>query len=494
MLKVGEIINGKYQVTRVLGEGGMGIVVQAHHEALDMHVAIKFMRSDLVAAGGGAERFLREARALVKLKSQHAVKVHDLGVHRHMPFIVMEHLEGSDLQTILDKQGPIHPADVAKYMRQACEAIAEAHSLGIYHRDLKPANLFLARGASDRLIVKVLDFGIAKMMRPDDKKSLQNSLTGANILMGTLPYMSPEQLKSPKDVDGRADIWSLGVVMYELVTGELPFQGRDLYEVQQAIYHEACLMPEMPSALKSIIGRCLEKSPEDRYQSVVDLAVELRPVMQESLSPFGVPSRDHRVRFKHQKSPLLSAPSPSAAPTAPAPLLAATEGLPAAHDDEAATLRFPNTPRMANVVTKASPGGFSPNEPITLRVQGKVVLDKPTVRMPKAAESKPISPAARPNAPPPPPRPSRPPVAALGVERKNPLNELPQKIVPVRRGVLVVEQPIQFSRRRRNQSRATRLFVGAFMTCMLVFGVALWRDHGAQSAIDTPNDAEVAHN
>lgn len=485
MIKVGEIINGKYQVTRVLGEGGMGIVVQAHHEALDMHVAIKFMRSDLVAAGGGAERFLREARVLVKLKSQHAVKVHDLGVHRHMPYIVMEHLEGSDLQSILDKEGPRHPADAAKYIRQACEAIAEAHSLGIYHRDLKPANLFLAKGASDRLIVKVLDFGIAKMMRPaEGKKPWQTSLTGANILMGTLPYMSPEQLKSPKDVDGRADIWSLGVVLYELVTGELPFRGRDLYEVQQAIFHEACLMPEMPATLKSILERCLEKNREDRYQSVVDLAVDLRPVMHESLSPFGEPSRDFRPRTANRNRNAHTAQGEPALTLEKD--LALAEGLAATAEVEPTTLRMPGSPqvRPANPIF-LTPSSAASDDVVTLRVQGKVAVggtkiirentpEPPTVKQVRGHQAV--------HAP------------APAIARKNALADLPQQVVPVRRNVLVVKQPIQLSRRRRQPGRSVRLFAGAFMACMLVVGFTMWRDHGAQSAVDSPNDAEVAHN
>jgi len=486
MIKVGEIINDKYRVTRVLGEGGMGIVVQAHHEALDMLVAIKFMRSDLIAAGGGAERFLREARALVKLKSQHAVKVHDLGVHRHMPYIVMEHLEGSDLQTVLDKQGPLNPADAAKHVRQACEAIEEAHSLGIYHRDLKPANLFLAQGASGRVIVKVLDFGIAKMMRPsDDKKALQNSLTGANILMGTIPYMSPEQLKSSKDIDGRTDIWSLGVVLYELVTGELPFQGRDLYEVQQAIRHEACLMPSMPSALKSVIERCLEKNREDRYQSALDLAVDLRPVMQESLSPFAVPSRDFRNRNSNRNRNLHVAEHE--APTKVEMPLAFAEGLAATAVAEPTTQRNPHSPQAPNpspiILTPSVPNA---DDVITLRVKGKVAVGGTMImreNKPEAVRVKP-APSSRPVAE----------VPAPAKPRKNALADMPQQVVPVRRNILVVKQPIQLSRRSRHSARTTRLFFGALMASMLVFGVTIWRDRGAQSAIETPTDADVAHN
>jgi eukaryotic-like serine/threonine-protein kinase len=489
MIKVGEIIADKYRVTRVLGEGGMGIVVQAHHEILDMLVAIKFMRSEMVAAGGGAERFLREARALVKLKSQHAVKVHDLGVHGRMPYIVMEHLEGSDLQTILDKHGPLSPADAARHIRQACEAISEAHSLGIYHRDLKPANLFLARGASERIIVKVLDFGIAKMMRAnDDKSSLQTSLTGTNVLMGTIPYMSPEQLLSPKSIDARADIWSLGVVLYELVTGELPFQGRDLYEVQQAIRHEDCLMPEMPVSLRSVIRRCLEKNRDDRYASVVDLAQALRPIMHESLSPFGVPSRGSRYPQADRPS---NPPPTCEAPTVPNVQLAATEGLPGPKESEPATIRIEHKPQNAHQAQNATLPSTPPpplppaDEMVTLRVRGKVAVDGQTNRIPKARESRPARQSApeRLEAQAPPPRPSRP---ADAPPKKNPLGNLQARVVPVRRGVLVVNQPIQLSRRRRTPSRLNRVVLGAVLVCVLVIGFNAWRECAAETAMAAP--------
>jgi serine/threonine protein kinase len=286
MIRIGAIIEGKYEVTGFLGGGGMGIVVEARHLTLDTLVAIKFMRSDMIATSGGVERFLREARALVKLKSQHAVKVHDLGIHARMPFIVMEHLEGTDLETLLGQKGRLDVADVARHMRQACEAIAEAHSMGIYHRDLKPANIFLSRGASGRTIVKVLDFGIAKMMQTPSSVA-HVSLTGAWTMMGTPHYMSPEQLLSAKDIDGRADIWSLGVVLYQLVTGKLPFDDENQMLLQRRIRFEAPRANPLPPALAPIIYRCLEKKREDRYQTIVDLALALRSLMYESLSPFG---------------------------------------------------------------------------------------------------------------------------------------------------------------------------------------------------------------
>lgn len=163
--------------------------------------------------------------------------------------------------------------------------------MGIYHRDLKPANIFLSRGASGRTVVKVMDFGIAKMLQTPSSVA-HVSLTGAWTMMGTPSYMSPEQLVSAKDIDGRADIWSLGVVMYELVTGKLPFDDENPMLLQRRIRFEAPRANPLPPTLAPIIYRCLEKKREDQYQNIVDLALALRPVMVESLSPFGsLPAR-----------------------------------------------------------------------------------------------------------------------------------------------------------------------------------------------------------
>jgi len=511
MIKVGEIVDGKYRVARLLGEGGMGIVVEAYHDTLDMLVAIKFMRSDMVAASGGAERFLREARALVKLKSQHAVKVHDLGVHRRMPYIVMEHLEGMDMQTALDKHGPMLAADVARHIRQACEAIAEAHSLGIYHRDLKPANLFLAQGASGRIVVKVLDFGIAKIMRPaETKASLQSSLTGTNTLMGTIPYMSPEQLLSAKDIDARADIWSLGVVLHELVTGDLPFQGRDMHEIQQAIRFEACIMPALPASLEPIIRRCLEKNREDRYQSAVELAIALRPLVNESLSPFA--SAPIRIELRTPQGVIIRTATASPLPISSTNVqLAAAEGLPVPKDTDAPTIRAPRHSPANDIATKAStPAALDSDDMATPRITGHVAPTGTLIMAQETPEPPTVkrAPSERPagnalptlQSQPPPVAGTQPPVVT---PRMPALAHLKPQVVTVRRNVLVVKQPIQLARRRQASSRS-RLLIGVVAMSALVFGFQSYCssntavatcssmpldavDSGASSTLETPS-------
>jgi len=494
MIKVGDLVGGKYRVTRILGEGGMGLVVQAYHDLLETHVAIKFMRLSMVATSGGAERFLREARALVKLKSQHAVKVHDLGVHDQMPYIVMEHLAGSDMQSMLDNDGPMHPADAARYIRQACEAIAEAHSLGIYHRDLKPANLFLAQGPSGRIVVKVLDFGIAKMIQSvDDKVPLKTSLTGTNTLMGTLPYMSPEQLLSPKDIDARADIWSLGVVLYELVTGDLPFQGHDMYQMQQAIRYQPCSMKGVPLSLQPVLQKCLEKKPADRYASAVELAMALRPIMNESLSPFG----DGPV-VKERRSGA-GAAKPVAVdlslPGTEFPLQSESVDGSAKHIEAmASTLRAASlqNPERTPLPLPVVDDGPNSDDEATLRVEPKY-LGKGTIVMAHETPEPPTVkrlPSDRPNAAakntlPSPGTPQKPPK----FEGANP------HIVPVRRNVLAVNNKVQLSRRQRRISRGGRLVIGALVICAVAVGINACRKRFANVSLfhPTQQSVDVAH-
>jgi len=276
----GHVLAGKYRVERVLGRGGMGVVVAAHHIHLDERVAIKFL---LPEAAGNAEalaRFAREARAAVKIKSEHVARVSDVGtLAGGEPYMVMEYLEGGDLGDWLQKHRRLSMEQATEFLLQACEAIAEAHSLGIVHRDLKPANLFVIRTPSGALSVKVLDFGISKVTRwggsaPDA------SMTKTSALMGSPLYMSPEQLQSPKDVDARSDIWALGVILYELLKGECPFGGETLPELVAKILSTAptplrALQPQLPAGLEAVIGKCLERDRNRRYASIGALASDL---------------------------------------------------------------------------------------------------------------------------------------------------------------------------------------------------------------------------
>ncbi len=266
----GETFAGKYRVERVLGHGGMGIVVAARHLELEERVAVKFLlRKDDPSA---VERFMREARASAKVKSEHVCRVYDVGrLESGEPYLVMEYLDGLDLADKLRASKRLRVADVAGWMIEACSALADAHALGIVHRDLKPANVFLARRSDETAVVKVLDFGISKIEGA-------HGMTSTSAVMGTPVYMSPEQVASSKDVDHRTDIWSLGVIMYELVSGKQPFRGDSLIQLSVRI-READVEPlaSGEAGFDAVVAKCLAKEPAERWSSVAELASALAP-------------------------------------------------------------------------------------------------------------------------------------------------------------------------------------------------------------------------
>ena len=275
----GDILAEKYRVERVLGQGGMGVVVLAEHLELRERVAIKFLLDTPADNAELAERFLREARAAVRIKSEHVVRVIDVGrLPTRAPYMVMEYLEGEDLsQRLLAGRVPIE--DAVDWVIQCSEAMHVAHRSGIVHRDLKPANLFLTHRPDGSALIKVLDFGISKVKSTD---AAQLSLTHTQAMMGSPLYMSPEQMRSSKDVSPSADIWSLGVILHELITGDVPFTGATFPEVLVQVMSEPppklrALRPEVPEGLEAVVLRCLEKDPADRYSSVAALGVALTP-------------------------------------------------------------------------------------------------------------------------------------------------------------------------------------------------------------------------
>jgi serine/threonine-protein kinase len=202
-LTVGSVISGRFRIDQVLGAGGMGIVVAATHTELGNRVAIKFMRDEKLASAEAVERFIREARAVVKLRTEHVCRVHDVArLDTGAPYIVMELLQGVDLSRAIASR-PLPATIAVEYVMQAAVALAEAHAAGIVHRDLKPANLFVTRRQDGGPLLKVLDFGIAKALTESDSR-----LTRTRAMLGSPRYISPEQLDSPRDVDGRSDIWA----------------------------------------------------------------------------------------------------------------------------------------------------------------------------------------------------------------------------------------------------------------------------------------------
>ncbi|HXX69716.1 MAG TPA: protein kinase [Polyangiaceae bacterium] len=276
----GDVIGGKFVVERVLGVGGMGIVVAARHMQLGQTVAIKFLRRNAAASSESVNRFLREARAAVGLQSAHVVRIMDVGtLEDGLPYMVMEHLSGTDLAHVVEVRRTLPLQEAVDYLLQAMEAIAEAHAIGIVHRDLKPSNLFLTVRPDGTPLVKVLDFGISKAI---DDGSQQASLTSTAMVMGSPLYMSPEQVRSTKNVDMRTDVWALGVILYELLAGGPPFEADTITGLCAKIVADPPVplrtrRPDLPAALEAIVVRCLDKDAKKRPQSVAALATALRP-------------------------------------------------------------------------------------------------------------------------------------------------------------------------------------------------------------------------
>jgi serine/threonine protein kinase len=305
----GEVLAGKYRVERVLGQGGMGVVLAAMHIHLEERVALKLMLAGASINSEAVGRFVREARAAARLESAHVAKVSDVGtLDDGRPYMVMEYLDGQDLSQVLASTGPLPLKDAIDYVLQASEAIAEAHSIGIIHRDLKPSNLFLTRRRDRTLHVKVLDFGISKIVSTS-KTERDSAMTRTSAMMGSPLYMSPEQMTSVKDVDGRSDIWALGVILFELLTGSPPFMGDTLPEVCGLVLQSAdppvsSRRPGLPREIDAVIHRCLAKRPADRFQNIAELARAL----QGMAGPYGRASVERILSI----TGALPSPSPEA--------------------------------------------------------------------------------------------------------------------------------------------------------------------------------------
>jgi tRNA A-37 threonylcarbamoyl transferase component Bud32 len=278
-LAPGAVIRQKYRIGPVLGQGGMAVVFAADHLLLAQPVALKVLRPDVPAEPLVVERFLREARATLRLEGRHVARVLDVDVlDDGTPFIVMERLIGTDLFA-LARSRPLSIAEAVGYVREACEAIGEAHQKGIIHRDVKPANLFLARTPEGYDVLKVLDFGISKV-------ALDTRLTAEEVGMGSAEYMSPEQIRSAATVDVRSDVWSLGATLYELTTGATPFHAETASAVLAKVLEGAPVpprqvRPELPEGLAQVISRCLEKDPARRFASAAELSRALTPFATE---------------------------------------------------------------------------------------------------------------------------------------------------------------------------------------------------------------------
>jgi serine/threonine protein kinase len=281
----GELIAEKYRVVSVLGEGAMGTVLAAHHELLDVPVAVKLLSPQMVRYPNLVERFVREARAVARLKSEHVARVMDVGqLDGGQPFIVMELLEGQDLERRLADVGALQVPMAVDYALQALEALAHAHAIGIVHRDLKPANLFVTTTPDGRELVKVLDFGIAKLsdLSASEQEAEATRLTGDDIVLGSPSYMAPEQVRSAHDIDKRADIWAMGAILYEMLTGATAFVGDSVGSIFRAVLDKDApalrgRRTDAPEELEAAIARCLERDPAKRFADVAEMARAIAP-------------------------------------------------------------------------------------------------------------------------------------------------------------------------------------------------------------------------
>jgi serine/threonine-protein kinase len=304
-IAAGDLVGGRYRIGELIGEGGMGVVFEATHLGLETEVALKVIRSDLKSDAEFVMRFVNEARAAALLKGEHIARVYDVGtLESGEPYLVMERLEGVGLEAFLGRVGPLAPSEAVRLVLEACEGLAEAHALSLVHRDIKPANLFLSRRHDGHSVLKILDFGIAKRLA--DKR--RRTLTDPAQSLGSPWYMSPEQMLDSSHVDARTDIGSLGVLLYELLTGEHPFDGQSIPEVCAKVLNAPApsvrsVRRDVCRGLDAIILRCLEKDPRRRFPDVRMLAeslLEFAPARSSSVSGLRIsPLPRSRRRTKH---------------------------------------------------------------------------------------------------------------------------------------------------------------------------------------------------
>lgn len=345
VFEVGQIVGGKYRVQRLVGRGGMGIVVEAEHLVLSARVAIKVLVPELAQNPEAVGRFLREARTTFGIRSPHVVTVLDVGhTDTGLPFIVMEYLEGEDVGARLQRLGRMPVPEAVEIVRQAALGVAYAHGQGIIHRDLKPSNLFCEQNATGELVVKVVDFGISKLTSdsPLGQDNLVSTHTAA--ILGSPLYMAPEQLQSAKHLDEGCDIWSLGVILFELLVGRPPFLGTSVTEV--AINVATQPMPalnefrsDVPPPLQAVVTRCLRKSRAERYPTVDDLLAALR----DGAVTAGSTHLGSRTQGALQPPPERTADVGAAERAAPVPTLT-LEGLPAVQSPTHAPLSSTQAP------------------------------------------------------------------------------------------------------------------------------------------------------
>jgi len=322
LVRPGDRLAGRYRIERKLGSGGMGIVFAARHEELGELFAVKLMRVQEAELEETSKRFLREARAAARLRNEHVARVVDAGKDESgRQYLVMEYLKGRNLGDVLHERGPLPVEDAVGYVLQACVGVAEAHRHGIIHRDLKPENLFLAKQADRLPLVKVLDFGISKFLPGKGMSGADSVVTSPSLVMGSPGYTSPEQLRTPDKIDVRTDVWSLGVILYKLLSGTMPFAKGEIADVMVAVISEeppllAALVSSIPLELSAVVARAMAKDADERFQSVAELAIALRPWAPRwaAEAPLRAANILGQSAILVEAAVLPSAPEPPAAP------------------------------------------------------------------------------------------------------------------------------------------------------------------------------------
>jgi serine/threonine-protein kinase len=324
---VGRMIAERYRVVGLLAEGGMGTVYAAEHALIGRRVAIKRLHPELARDAATVERFQREARAAAALGHENIVEVIDMGFAEDgAPYLAMEYLKGETLATALKREGRLAPARACYVLGQVLSALEVVHDRGIVHRDLKPDNIFLTRRGGRSDFVKVLDFGVSKMRAEDGSEP--SSLTRTGVMVGTPHYISPEQARGSRSHDHRVDLYAVGVMLYECLTGRLPFDGHNYHALLQAILAGAPrplreLVPQVPSGLVAVVEKAMARSPAERYHAAVEMRDALLPfgaVAVEATDEWAVPearrSRDGRIPTTRPAAPTLAA-TPTPPPSAP---------------------------------------------------------------------------------------------------------------------------------------------------------------------------------
>jgi len=291
---LGVVVSGRYKILRRIGEGGMGIVYEAEHVVIEKRVALKVLRDDFSRRPELVERFRQEARSASRIGHENIVDISDFGeTPSGANYFVMEMLNGEDLAMLLAREGSLNPEFAVSVVLQCCKGLGAAHAKGIVHRDMKPENIFLIEREGRRDVVKLVDFGIAKMSDVETPGAPGRKLTKTGMIFGTPEYMSPEQA-SGKSLDHRVDIYALGVILYELLSGRVPFVGDTFMGVlTQHMFEEPPKLRDInpkaivPAALESVVRKALAKDPNQRYQTMHEMAVAIQYAMGMELSSPG---------------------------------------------------------------------------------------------------------------------------------------------------------------------------------------------------------------